>query len=101
VRISYEEETRRGERKCIESNIINMIVSIRLLCNAYHLIMLSVLRTARHLVLVDAAPYVLYFLSIRFDSPSKLFTAIFTFIPLVQYFIITVFNCYSLQETVQ
>ena len=100
--ILCEEETTRGERKYIDSNIINMRAKIILLGNAYWsivLIVLSVQRIARHLVLADAAPNVLYFLSIRFDSPSRLFTTIVTFIPLVQNFIIIVFKCYSLQDS--
>lgn len=101
VAILYEEETTRGERKCIDSNIIIMGARIILLGNAYLLRVLGVLRTARYLLLANAAPYVLYFLSLWFDSSSRLFTTIFTFIPLVQNFIIIIFKCYSLQETVQ
>ena len=63
--------------------------------------MLCVLCTARHMVLADAATYILYFLSVWFDSPSKLFTTILTLILLTQKFIINVFKCYPLQGTVQ
>jgi hypothetical protein len=101
VGILQGEVTRRSERKFIDSNIINMRARIIHLGNEYRLIVLSVLRTARHLVLADAATYILYFLSAWFDSPSKLFTTIFTFILLMRKFITNVFKCYPLQETVQ
>jgi hypothetical protein len=101
VGILNEEDARRGEGKFIDSNIINMRKRIRLLGNEYRLIVLSVLRTARHLVLADAATYVLCFLRVWFDPPSKLCTTIFTFILLLQNFIINFFKCYPLQETAQ
>lgn len=101
MEILYKEETRRGERKFSDSNIINMRARIRLLGNKYRLVMFSVLRTARHLVLAGAATYISYFQRVWFESSSKLFTTIFIFILLGQNFIINVFKCYPFQETVQ
>lgn len=99
--ILNEEDTRRGEIKFIDSHIINMRARIRLLRNVYRLRVLSALRTARHLVLADASTYILCFLSVWFDLPSKLFTTTFTFILLLQNVIINDFKCYRLQETVR